>query len=132
MPSLLALPDRACGLTQTAHLLHYLAIESAGQCGPCTFGLSSLAEDLTTIACSTRDAQAAHARLIRRLDIVTGRGACNHPDGAARLAHSALRVFARDLDRHLTGRPCPAAAGAPVLPLPRPGVPTLPPQRAAR
>ncbi|MCE3554205.1 SLBB domain-containing protein [Pseudonocardia sp. RS11V-5] len=132
VPSLLALPVRACGLTQTAHLLRYLAGESAGQCGPCTFGLPALAEDVTALACSGPEAPAAHARLLRRLELVAGRGACAHPDGAVRLLRSALRVFDRDLRRHLAGRPCPAAAEAPVLPLPRPGRPILPSSRVSR
>lgn len=132
VPSLLALPSRACGLTQAAHLLRYLAAESAGQCGPCTFGLPTLAEDLTAIAAGSPDAPTAHARLIRRLDLVAGRGACAHPDGAARLTRSALHVFARDLHQHLAGRPCPAAAGRSLFPLTRPPFPAVPGRRTRR
>jgi hypothetical protein len=40
---------------------------------------------------------------------VSGRGACHHPDGAARLATSALAVFASDVSEHLLGRPCAGA-----------------------
>ena len=116
VPTLLALPELACGLTQTAHLTRLLATESAGQCGPCRFGLPDITDDLTAIACATRDAPEAHRRLRRRLDLVTGRGACALPDGAARLARSALHVFADDLHQHLTGRPCPAAGGALLFP----------------
>ncbi|MEU8495082.1 NADH-ubiquinone oxidoreductase-F iron-sulfur binding region domain-containing protein [Pseudonocardia alni] len=114
VPTLLALPTRACGLTQTAHLARYLAGQSAGQCGPCRFGLPDVAADLTAIAWSTPDAPAAHERLRRRLDLVTRRGACALPDGAARLVRSALQTFAHDLREHLKGRPCPGA-GAPAL-----------------
>ncbi|MFR9804568.1 NADH-ubiquinone oxidoreductase-F iron-sulfur binding region domain-containing protein [Pseudonocardia sp. RS010] len=128
VPVLLAQPTRACGPTQTAHLLRYLAGESAGQCGPCTFGLPALADDLAALACSHPDASAAHGRLIRRLDLVAGRGACAHPDGAVRLVRSALRLFARDLHHHLAGRPCPAAAEASLFPLPHPPDRALPRQ----
>ncbi|GAA4557800.1 NADH-ubiquinone oxidoreductase-F iron-sulfur binding region domain-containing protein [Pseudonocardia xishanensis] len=116
VPTLLALPTRACGLTETAHLVRYLAGESAGQCGPCRFGLPDVSADLTAIAWATPDARPAYERLRRRLDLVTGRGACALPDGAARLARSALRVFADDLHRHLDGRPCRGAGAAPLFP----------------
>ena len=56
------------------------------------------------------------ARLARWGADVTGRGACRHPDGAARLLESALRVFADELDRHDTGR-C-TATHPPSMPLP--------------
>jgi NADH:ubiquinone oxidoreductase subunit F (NADH-binding) len=130
VPTLLALPARACGLAQTAHLLRYLAGESAGQCGPCRFGLPAVADDVAAIVHGTPEARRAHGRLARRLDLVAGRGACAHPDGAARLARSALRVFAQDLKQHLAGQPCRAAAGAPVFPMREPSIPHLPAQRA--
>ena len=56
------------------------------------------------------------ARLRRWGADVTGRGACRHPDGAARFLASALDVFAREIDGHAAGR-C-AAVDAPSLPLP--------------
>jgi NADH:ubiquinone oxidoreductase subunit F (NADH-binding) len=116
VPVLLALPARACGLTQTAYLLQFLAGQSAGQCGPCRFGLRDVATDLALIAAAAPDAHLAQDRVRRRLGLVTRRGACALPDGAARLAHSALRVFGDDLHHHLTGRPCRGAAAAPLFP----------------
>jgi NADH:ubiquinone oxidoreductase subunit F (NADH-binding) len=121
--ALAALPITSCGLAATAHILRYLAGESAGQCGPCMFGLPAIAQDMTAIAQGA--ARAADAqRLRRRLGVIPGRGACAHPDGAAGLTASALHVFARDLDAHLAGDPCPAAAAPSPLPLPEP--PTTP------
>ena len=115
----LALPARACGLTQTAHLLHYLAGESARQCGPCTFGLPGIAADLADLAVGGRNGPAVLHRLRSRIGLLPGRGACAHPDGAARLAAGALRVFAADLDRHVRGRPCAGAADPSFFPIPR-------------
>jgi len=40
-----ALPADACGIAETARLVRYLAAESAGQCGPCLFGLAAIFGD---------------------------------------------------------------------------------------
>jgi len=105
--SVYALPARACGLAYTAKILAYLAAESARQCGPCMFGLSAIAVDFAELV---RGGDAT-GRLARRLPVIAGRGACAHPDGAVRLATSALRVFAADVSAHLSGRGCRVLAG---------------------
>jgi NADH:ubiquinone oxidoreductase subunit F (NADH-binding) len=102
------LPRGACGLRVTLRLLEYLAGESAGQCGPCVYGLPALAVELERIAAgraSRRDAK----RLFRQAVSVAGKGACGHPDGAVRLLESALDVFAADVTAHVRGRPCAGA-----------------------
>lgn len=109
VPILRPLPSAACGLAYTARLVRYLVEQSAGQCGPCQFGLPALAADLEAIAVGGVDSAAAYTRLTRRLPLVAGRGACAHPDGAVRLVNSALRVFGADLRSHLDRRPCPSA-----------------------
>ncbi|MCL2551031.1 MAG: SLBB domain-containing protein [Actinomycetia bacterium] len=114
---LVALPEDACGLSETAGVLAYLGAQSAGQCGPCTFGVPSVAEDFAELAWG-RPGPDLMERLDRRLGLLPGRGACRHPDGAARLAASALRAFADDVDRHLRYGPCAHAGDAPVLPVP--------------
>ena len=115
---LLVLPHTACGLAQTAHLLRYLAAESAKQCGPCTFGIPAIATDLTEIVAGHPNAPTAFERLHRRLGVLPGRGACAQPDGAARLTTSALRVFATDVHHHIHGHPCPGANHPPLFPIP--------------
>jgi NADH:ubiquinone oxidoreductase subunit F (NADH-binding) len=120
VPSLVVLPTSACGLAETARILRYLAGQSAGQCGPCLHGLPAIAEDMAVVTGATpAAARAAWYRLERRLDVIAGRGACGHPDGAVRLAGSALDVFVDDLYQHLDGRPCVAASAAPFMPIPR-------------
>lgn len=114
---LAALPAAACGLAETARVLTYLARESARQCGPCMFGLPAIAGDLVSIVYGRADRAVRH-RLAERLAVINGRGACRHPDGAVRLADSALRAFRTDLDAHLAGRPCRGVRHAPVLPIP--------------
>jgi NADH:ubiquinone oxidoreductase subunit F (NADH-binding) len=96
----------ACGLMETARIVHYLAGQSAGQCGPCVYGLPAIADDVTRLARGHAD-PALFGRLERRLAQVEGRGACRHPDGAVNVARSALRVFADDVQAHAGGTVCP-------------------------
>ncbi len=111
--SLVALPRGACGIAETARVLRHLAGESARQCGPCMFGLPAIAQDMTDLAAAHGSRHATLARLRGRLGVLPGRGACAHPDGAARLAATALRVFAADAAAHAGGHAC-AAVAAPV------------------
>lgn len=112
-----ALPRRgACGLMETARLVGYLACQSAGQCGPCVFGLRAIADELESVAhSSTFDATS----LWRWLDQVDGRGACSHPDGVVRLVRSALRVFADEVHEHQQGW-CRGRTDVPLFPVGRP------------
>jgi hypothetical protein len=50
--------------------------------------------------------------------LVSGRGACHLPDGAAGLVTSALQVFAADLAAHMRGGPCRGAGWPSLLPIP--------------
>jgi NADH:ubiquinone oxidoreductase subunit F (NADH-binding) len=100
-----ALGQEACGLMESARIARYLAAQSAGQCGPCVYGLPAVAADLTLLARAQADT-GLMARLERRLGQVEGRGACRHPDGAVNLVRSALSVFADDVRTHLRGAPC--------------------------
>jgi NADH:ubiquinone oxidoreductase subunit F (NADH-binding) len=115
--SIAVLPRTACGLAETALVAGYLARESAGQCGPCVFGLRAIADALATIASCGSGVRVAVQRLHRLAPQVAGRGACAHPTGATRLVASALTVFADELAHHLAGH-CTGASGAPVLPVP--------------
>jgi NADH:ubiquinone oxidoreductase subunit F (NADH-binding) len=114
---LVLLPESACGLAETARTIGYLASQSAGQCGPCRSGLPALAAAFEEIAFARprRDTMGWTRQL---LALVTGRGACQLPDGTAALAASALRVFGHDLARHAASGPCPQAGRVPVLPWP--------------
>jgi NADH:ubiquinone oxidoreductase subunit F (NADH-binding) len=105
---LYALPPQACGLAEAARILGYLAGQSAQQCGPCMFGLPAIAGDLAQLATGRPDGDPAE-RLHRRFRQIAGRGACRHPDGAIRMAASALTTFAADVHAHSRRRPCLAA-----------------------
>jgi NADH:ubiquinone oxidoreductase subunit F (NADH-binding) len=99
------LGTESCGVAESARIAHYLAGQSAGQCGPCVHGLPAIADDLTRLALGQVD-HALMPRLLRRLGEVDGRGACRHPDGAVALVRSALAVFGADVARHERGQPC--------------------------
>ena len=99
------LGQEACGITESARVAQYMASQSAGQCGPCVYGLPAIADDIARLARGDAD-PALMSRLTRRLDQVDRRGACRHPDGAVQLVRSALNVFAADVNAHLHGAPC--------------------------
>ena len=111
-----ALPADRCGLAEAARVVRYLAAESAGQCGPCLNGLPRMAAALAELAGPGHRRQ-VRADLERWAGLVTGRGACNHPDGTARFVRSTLTVFAPEITLHARGR-CSATNRAPFLPLP--------------
>ena len=113
---LAALPASHCGLAETARVVRYLALESAGQCGPCLNGLPRIADGLATLA-GLRPSPQVRADIERWAGLVTGRGACSHPDGSMRFVRSALDVFAAELRHHERGV-CSASARRPFLPLP--------------
>ena len=114
---LLPLPRDACGIDYTAAIVDYLAASSAGQCGPCRFGLRAIADvlaDLVDLRARRRDAR----RLQRMLAEIAGRGACHHPDGAVRIVASALRTFTADVRAHLYGSTCRHAGAEGFFPVP--------------
>jgi NADH:ubiquinone oxidoreductase subunit F (NADH-binding) len=114
---LVALPESACGLAETARVTGFLAGQIAGQCGPCTNGMPALAEAMNWIAFGQPDNDIiGWAQQLTTL--VAGRGACHLPDGAAALVTSALRVFAADLREHAWAGPCARAGRPGVLPVP--------------
>jgi NADH:ubiquinone oxidoreductase subunit F (NADH-binding) len=115
----IALPQGACGVAETAAVAEYMAQASSGQCGPCVHGLAAIADALNDIA-SGRAAPGTHEWVARWSDDVVGRGACHHPDGAARLVSSCLDVFGAEIDRHERRRPCVQPPGMRGL-LPTPG-----------
>ena len=96
-----ALPTAGCGVLETARLVRYLASQSAGQCGPCKFGLPAIADQLELLA---EGMPVRFDDLTRWVDEIEGRGACGHPDGVARHIRSALDVFGHEVSEHLAGR----------------------------
>ncbi|MHB8274596.1 MAG: NADH-ubiquinone oxidoreductase-F iron-sulfur binding region domain-containing protein [Dermatophilaceae bacterium] len=113
---LAALPSDRCGIVESARVVRYLALESAGQCGPCLNGLPRIAATFSQLA-DHRSAPSALDDLQRWSTLVERRGACHHPDGTVRFLRSALTVFADEVALHGAGR-CSAGTTAPFLPIP--------------
>ncbi|MGQ4480846.1 NADH-ubiquinone oxidoreductase-F iron-sulfur binding region domain-containing protein [Streptomyces sp. SAS_276] len=103
-------------MAETARVLRYLALQSAGQCGPCLNGLPRIAAAFQALATPGPQAN-TRQDVARWAGLVEGRGACRHPDGTARLVRSALTTFAPELDAHARGS-CTASDSAPLLPIP--------------
>jgi NADH:ubiquinone oxidoreductase subunit F (NADH-binding) len=99
--AIVALPASTCAAAEVARVAAYLAGESAGQCGPCVYGLRAIADALAVERRGDR-----RAEVDRWAAMITGRGACRHPDGVARFVRSALRVFADEFARHAKHRGC--------------------------
>ncbi len=111
-----ALPVDRCGLAEAARVARYLALESAGQCGPCFNGLPRIAVALAKLA-GPRPGGGVLTDLARWAGLVEGRGACHHPDGTMRFVRSALTVFSAEIERHEQGW-CTGRRSRPFLPLP--------------
>lgn len=112
--------ERSCGITELARLTSWMSTESAGQCGPCVFGLPAVATDLELLA-SRRPDRSVINRIAHRCDMIVGRGACAHPDGVVRMVTTGLEVFAADAAEHAIGRGCSKRPAAGRLDLPAHG-----------
>jgi NADH:ubiquinone oxidoreductase subunit F (NADH-binding) len=116
--AIVAFPEHACAAAECARVTRYLARQSAGQCGPCVYGLDAIAGALERLARGDRQRRAdGRAQILRWAGQVRGRGACRHPDGAVRFVESALTVFEREFELHVQHGRCREPARS-VLPLP--------------
>ncbi len=99
------LDSHVCGLSQTARLVTWLAGQSAGQCGPCVYGLPTLRDELNEIVAG-RSRRGDLRRLHEMVGSLRGRGACGHPTGVVNMLESAFDAFSDDLRRHVRGEVC--------------------------
>jgi NADH:ubiquinone oxidoreductase subunit F (NADH-binding) len=105
---MLPMDPHGCPVVLTARIVEYLAGQSARRCGPCKFGLPALAEAAAALA--DGGGRSATTRMKEVAGIVTGRGACAHPDGTVRLVRSLVSTFPGEVAAHEQGH-CQAAAG---------------------
>lgn len=92
-------PSR-CPLEIVGEYLGYAAGESAGQCGPCMFGIPAVATAWRGLRRS--GSPATFTELQHHLGLLPGRGACGFPTGVSRFGSSALRVFGQHAEGHST------------------------------
>jgi len=115
-----ALGESVCPIDEMSRVTAWMAGESAGQCGPCMFGLPSLSDDVRALALR-QVGPADMRRLDTRLQLVTGRGGCKHPDGTARFVSTGMAAFEHEVSLHVSGR-CSVAgrrsADSELLPVP--------------
>ncbi len=130
----LPLAPGQCPVAVTAWVAGYLAAESAGRCGPCRLGLPALAGAVVELAAG----HDTRGRIIELTGVVTGRGACAHPDGTARLARTLLAHLPDEVAEHLDGAcgcgtdPAPTVRSVPPPPVVAEGAGTAALDRASR
>jgi NADH:ubiquinone oxidoreductase subunit F (NADH-binding) len=76
-------------------------------------GLAAIADSVAALADGVAHPR-EQQRLLRWTAEIRGRGACHHPDGAARFVESALAVFEAELESHRHGHCRAAPAGLPL------------------
>jgi NADH:ubiquinone oxidoreductase subunit F (NADH-binding) len=111
-----ALPQSACPVAEVAGITRWMQQQSAKQCGPCIFGLAAIADALEQL-CNYGDGQGTYQRVERWCEMVTGRGACAHPDGVGRFVSTALQSFRDTFDDHARHGRCDRCLSTPWLPV---------------
>jgi len=128
----LLLSEDACPVAETARAARWLADQSAGQCGPCIYGLDAIAATVAQIIGGVAQPRAGE-RVSRLATLVRRRGACGHPDGAANFVLSAIETFGSEFTDHARHGPCEGCARPGELPLPgRPPIAAAPDRRSTR
>ena len=102
-----------CAVAEVAAITRWMAGQSAGQCGPCVFGLDAIAGALESLCgAGSHDPRAGRggrnplAQVQRWCAMVAKRGGCAHPDGVARFVTSALRAMGPVFLDHAAHGPC--------------------------
>lgn len=83
-------------LTEASAIADYLADSSAGQCGPCIFGMPAVAKSFR---------RRRLADVIELSKLIEGRGGCRMPDGAIRMIRSAMELHASPTRETSTSSP---------------------------
>jgi len=113
---IVVIPDDACALAELATVTGWYSAHSAGQCGPCVFGLGDIARAVDGVLAGDPNAEAAARRWTA---MVRGRGACQFPDGAASFVDSGLDALSAEVAEH-RGQRCDRPHRG-YLPAPAPG-----------
>lgn len=122
--------EESCGVSEMSRMAAYLAGESAGQCGVCVFGLSTVADEFGRLA-DVATAGPPSSRIHNVLAEIPRRGGCGLPDGAVRMLQTGLVVFAADVSAHESGQCVCGLPGSLPVPEPMP-YPVIMPGKAFR
>lgn len=90
-------PPGSCVIAEADRVISYMSGESAGQCGPCTFGLPAVAGEFHRLQ---DGAKADLEKIWRWTGQLPGRGACGLPDGFSNLVRSVIEGFAPEIKAH--------------------------------
>jgi NADH-quinone oxidoreductase subunit F len=101
-----------CVVRVAASLLHFLAIESCGQCNACVLGTAELAEIFARIDAG-EDASTDLGKLEHWMQRVTDLARCGLPSGAQAIVASVLDRSGDEVRAHV-GRPCRSPHEVPV------------------
>ena len=104
------LPKEVCPLLEVSRVVHYMAGEGAGQCGPCVHGLAALGQMIERLAVQPSSLRGALGAIPNLCGLIEGRGACRHPDGVTRFVRTALHVFEIHATLHVQRGPCQTRA----------------------
>lgn len=91
-----------CPVVEAAGIVEYLSRQSAGQCGPCIFGLPEISTAFARIALSS-NVEKGIAELRSVIPLVEHRGGCQHPDGVIGLVRSTVGAFGDEIKLHKSG-----------------------------
>jgi NADH:ubiquinone oxidoreductase subunit F (NADH-binding) len=111
-------PADRCPLAEVSRVVRFMTRQGAGQCGPCVEGLAALDSEIEALAFGRASRRRSARPVLELCGLVSGRGACRHPDGVARFVSTACSVFAEEIAQHSQHGPCRAARRPPWLPLP--------------
>ena len=106
---LIALGESACGLHESARVIAYLADQSAGQCGPCLYGLRAIADAVGALA--ERGRASARARARPALGVRDPRARRLSPPGRRGALRGERAARVRRRHRVAPARPLRRAAG---------------------
>jgi NADH-quinone oxidoreductase subunit F len=105
--TMIILDDRKCPVGMVLNLMRFFARESCGWCTPCREGLPWIAETLEAI--ENGQGRPQDIDLLEEHTGLLGMGHtfCALAPGAMEPLQSALRIFKKDFEKHVSGHQCP-------------------------
>jgi NADH-quinone oxidoreductase subunit F len=106
--TMIILDDKTCPVGMVKNLVEFFALESCGFCTPCRDGLPHSVQVLDDIERGKGQSDdmgvlRSHVKYIGAI----GNTHCALAPGAMEPLQSAMKYFAEDFERHITGRRCP-------------------------